>query len=251
MNSHDTAVAVKAAVIKAGGAFMIDRETSVAGKALGLRTLGFYFGGRGGALGVVDADVVAAAMTFFPPDHVRELWNQAAAVLPPTEVAVHYAGACHTWGRANLGAPDLTPLERLCTLAERVIAAADPAGRPLFAAWRAMPMPDDPPARAAHLLHLLREHRGGSHALAVLASELSPLQAIVAGPHGTAHARFFGWPEPYPDAAPLLERWQTAEEITDRLVAVAYGALSEDEGDELATLLGATRAAAVPASLHG
>src|SRR3982751_3883877 len=48
--------------------------------------------------------------------------------------------------------------------ARRVLGEADPAARPLFAAWRAMPIPEDSRgARAAVLLHLLREHRGGAH----------------------------------------------------------------------------------------
>ena len=94
---------------------------------------------------------------------------------------------------------------------------------PLFAAWRAMPLPDDSPgARAAVLAHLLREHRGAAHLLAVRASGLSPLEAIIAGPEGEAGATAFGWQPPFPPFEPLVRRRSWAEALTDRIAGEAF-----------------------------
>jgi hypothetical protein len=123
-------------------------------------------------------------------------------------------------------------------LAERVIVAAETAGMPLFAAWRAMPIPDDAPAaRAAVLAHLLREHRGAAHLVAIRASGLSPLDAIISGPEGEAGATAFGWQPPYPAFEPLVRRRAWAEALTDRVAGEAYRVLDAKERLELVDML--------------
>ena len=102
---------------------------------------------------------------------------------------------------------------------------------PLFAAWRAMPIPDDSPgARAAVLAHLLREHRGAAHIIAIRASDLTPLEAIIAGPEGEAGATAFGWQPPYPPFEPLMRRRAWAEAVTDRIAGEAYRVLDARSG---------------------
>src|SRR4029434_4894210 len=87
------------------------------------------------------------------------------------------------------------------------VTAVDGAGLPLFAAWRAMPVPDTAPgAQAAVNLHLLHEHRMGVHVVAVRPAGLTPLQAIIAGPEGETGAVAFGWQPPYPPAGPIGAR---------------------------------------------
>jgi hypothetical protein len=49
---------------------------------------------------------------------------------------------------------------------------------------------------------------------------LTPLEAILTN-EGRGQAKFFGWPEPFPDSAPLRHKHDEAEAITDRLAAVA------------------------------
>src|SRR6185312_17226025 len=98
-------------------------------------------------------------------------------------------------------------LPKLVELAERVVVSAEAAGMPLFAAWRAMPLPDGAPsARAAVLAHLLREHRGQAHLLAIRATGLTPLEAIISGPQGETGATAFGWQPPFPPYEPLVRR---------------------------------------------
>lgn len=241
MTPEETVAAVRGGVARVGGAFMLDPATRTAGEGHGYRPWAWYYAGRGGVLDDVDADVVAAAMGFLPPTLVRKGWEQAAGVAAPRVSAQRYAEACAQWGRRVLA--DVPGLERLCALAERVAVAAGVPALPLFAGWRALPLPADPPARAAMCLHVLREHRGGAHLVAVLASGLSPLEAIVAGPEGEPNARFFGWPQPYPEVEPLRARRSRAEDLTDALVAPAYAVLDPDERAELAGLVAAVDAA--------
>lgn len=242
MTPEETAAGLKRAVQKIGGAFMTAPETIERGNELGYDAWAFYYAGRGGVLGDVDADVVSAAFAFMPPQRVRTAWETARGVSAPDVTARHYAECCARWGRAHLG--DAPGLERLCTLAQRVVDAAGVAALPVFAGWRAMPSPEDAPARTAHLFHLLREHRGGLHVVAVLATGLSPLEAVVTSHYGVKNAEFFGWPEPYPDPVPLEGLRDAAEALTDELAAPAYAALDEGERDELADLA-ATAAKAV------
>jgi len=221
-------------IVTLGGAFMLDDATTARGAELGLDLAGFYGLGRGSVLGDVAPDVVAASFPFVPGEVVCAVWRSARGVLAPADAVGHYVEACRDWGRTHLvGA---TGLERLCELLERVIDAGSVTSNPLFAGWRAIALPDDPAGRAAQLLFVAREQRGGPHVVAVLASDLTPLEAVIAsgGPDGAA---LYGWPEPYPDAAALAERHTDAVRLTDRLVAPAYAALDEREGATLLAVL--------------
>lgn len=242
MDPVRTAAAAAGPVWRLGGAFMLDPATRAAGAARGLSAWGCYYGGRFGVLGAAPASVVAAAGVFLPPERVASGWGKATAALPPHDLVDLYAGACRTWARRHLAG--LAAAGELATLLDRVVGAAEPAGLPLFAGWRDVPLPADPSGRCGQLLHVLREHRGGLHGLAVLATGLTPLQAILASDGGPALAAWFGWPEPYPDPAPYLAARAAAEQLTDRLAAPTYGELDVPERVRLVELLGAAEATA-------
>jgi hypothetical protein len=233
---EETARAVKAAVIGVGAAFGHESAFTDAGQRLGLDRWAFYFGGRAGVLGPVDADVVAAVCGFFGPGLVRPAWESALAAAAPRDIAAEDARLCVAWARRHLAS--LPGVGRLADLADRVVAAADASGRPLFAAWRALPnAASDPAARAGLGLLRLREHRGAGHLLAVAAEGLTPLAAILAGP-GPAKAAANGWPAPYPSAADdASRRLAAAEQRTDALAGAAYACLDEGERAELVELL--------------
>ena len=72
------------------------------------------------------------------------------------------------------------------------------------------------------MLHLLHEHRMGVHVVAVRASGLTPLEAIIAGPEGETGAVAFGWQPPYPPAGPIVRRLMWAESVADSLAGQAY-----------------------------
>jgi hypothetical protein len=237
---EQTAAAAKSAILELGDAFRHDPPTTRKARQLGLTGWAFYVAGRAGALGDVGPDTAAAAMAFIASEAVRDGWETARKVASPYEIAGYNVAECGRWGRQNL--ESFYGLARIVELAERVVADADPAGMPLFAAWRAMPVPEDAlGARAAVLLHLLREHRCGAHIQAVRASALTPLEAIVAGPDGEAGATAFGWQPPYPSFAPLARKRAWAEALTDRIAGEGYRALEPEERRELVDLLEGAR----------
>lgn len=196
----------------------------------------FYVAGRGGALGD-DArpETVAAAMGVIAPDAVRAGW-EAAGKVGPGDVAASRLAECARWGEERLS--DLPALADLVDLGERLVVAADAVAMPLFAATRAMPMPDGGPgARAAVLVHLMREHRAGALLIAVRACGLSPVEALIAGPEGEEEALAFGWRPPFPARMPLLRRYSYAEAMAHRIAGQAFAALTGPERSDLVRLL--------------
>jgi hypothetical protein len=236
MTPAQTAAAVKDAVGGFGFAWMSDADVRARGKAeLGLRGRSLYHLGRAGVLGDVPVEVVVAVEAFFPPEVVRSAWEEGRLIVEPFDAALFYAGCCADVARARFA--DDARTARCAQLVERVVDAAEPAGLPLFAGWRLLPRPDDAPGRLGLLLNVLREHRGAVHAAAVAAMGIPPLAAIVAGSHGESNARFFEWPEPYPDPALWRARWDAAEDLTAAAAGVPYDALDGDERAELVDLL--------------
>jgi hypothetical protein len=219
-----------------GSAFMLHPETMArAGEQGYADPFAFYFAGRGGVLGDVDASVVVAAMGWFAPDMVRTLWDEGVTVAGAREGARRYGAACAAWGRDHL--TGLDSVERLASLAEQLVAGTEPSGLPLFAGWRAEPLVDDAPGRAMQLIHVLREWRGGLHLVATTAAGLSPLEAILTN-EGAAQARFFGWQGDFPDCRHLQSRFEDAQQRTNTLAAAIYErSLTEAERAELAELM--------------
>ncbi|HEY7485202.1 MAG TPA: hypothetical protein VH912_12135 [Streptosporangiaceae bacterium] len=244
-----TAAAVKWQIVRLGGGFMISREAKAYSEWTGLQGWGPYMRGRCGVLGDVDADVVTAAVGFFPPAEVRAAWDSGRGT-PAAETMQAYTRVCQEYGRRKLAG--FADADRLAELMEPVARSADVAGAPLFAGWRALPLPPDGPARVLQLAHVLRELRGGRHLAAVLATGLTPLEAVLSGgsqlvADGADNARYFRWPEPYAEVTDEMRARRTrAEELTDDLVAPAFAALTDAEADELVALLDKACAVAFP-----
>lgn len=218
------------------GAFAESPQTLRRARVLGLSGWAYHVSARAGALGAVRPETVAAAIGFIAPDAVTDGWEAAARTTPPAEVAEWHLHELCRWGAENLAS--FPRLARLLELSTQVVSAVDGAGLPLFAAWRAMRLPEpDPAARAAAALHLLHEHRLGIHVVAVRASGLTPLEAIIAGPEGETGAVAFGWQAPYPPKGPLVRRLMWAESVADSLAGKAYATLDRNERAELLGLL--------------
>lgn len=239
-----TATEVKMPIGRLGGGFMLSREAKALCEEYDLGPRELYFRGRCGVLGECDADVVTSVAVFFPPEHVEKNWNGGRKL--PVERAVElYTRACHEWARRRLG--DYDGCARIAELLQPVVENASPVGAPLFAGWRAVPLPSDAPGRAVQLMHVVRELRGGLHANAVVAAGLHPLDATLAADHGGTPlgqspgeviAKFFEWPEPYPVPGPdVIARRAAVEETTDDLMAEAFSVLTDSESDELIALL--------------
>lgn len=231
MTPEQTAAASAASIGGLGSHFMLDMATYATAAELGFEGMAFYFGGRGGALGEVHPDVVAAAFVFFNPETVAAGWTSAGGVMGRVEAAMAFAQCGHRWAEAHL--PASLDAAALAHLAGKVLEAASPAGAPLFAAWRALPEPDGDAALALHRMNVLRELRGGLHGGAVLASGLTPEVAVeVRTPF---MSQLFGWAEPG-DASAHQAAWEVAEAGTNRAMAPAFAVLDERERERFVAL---------------
>ena len=248
--SHVMAVvaASKEPIFDLGGRWMSSDEEEAATAEAGFEGWQLYFLGRHGVLGDVDADVIVSAAFFFEPEHLSREWDAGRAVMSPPDAVEIYVDLCHDWGRQHLKGFD--GADRLSELAEKVIEGTDVAGLPLFAGWRALPIPLDPSSRCAHALQLLREHRGGCHGIAMVACGLSPLMTVLANEHNTHTLEEFGWLPPYPEVTDADRRRRArVEKLTDELVALPYELLTPAEGDEFVQLLQAADAFVGPAGV--
>ncbi|GAA0508137.1 hypothetical protein Ade02nite_49460 [Paractinoplanes deccanensis] len=240
MTPEQAAATAKTGLATIVGAFAESPQTLRRARLLGLSGWAYHVSARAGALGDVRPETVAAAIGLIAPEAVIDGWEATAKTSAPMEVATWHLHELCTWGADQLGG--FPRLGRLHELARRVVNAVDYAALPLFAAWRAMPVPEQAAgAQVAVLLHLLHEHRLGVHLVAVRASGLTPLQAIIAGPDGETGAVAFGWQPPYPPAGPIVRRLMWAESVADAMAGQAYASLDTAERVELIGLLESLR----------
>ncbi len=161
----------------------------------------FYFGGRGGMLGDVGADVVVSALGWFEPGAVRAMYTEGAGVAGAKEAAARMAEAHAKWGEKHFGERDGHRRHRRRHRGDgrRPRGLGHPALRRVAGCRAGC---DSAAGRAAQLMQILREWRGGLHLVATTAAGLSPLEAILSN-EGEGQAKFFGWSAPFPDAAIL------------------------------------------------
>ncbi len=178
----------------------------------------FYFAGRGGMLGEVGVEVVISALGWFAPDAVRAMYIEGIGVTSATGAAARMAEAHGKWGEKHYA--QVEGLEGIVAVTEELVDGLEGSAIPLFVGWRDASRSPSPAGRAAQLMQILREWRGGLHLVATTAVGLSPLEAILTN-EGPGQAKFFGWSEPFPDFAPIKAKHDEAEEITDRLCASA------------------------------
>jgi hypothetical protein len=237
-------------------------EIVEAGKGVGLA--GFwmtYFAGRSAPMGEVAAPVVTAAFYNFAPAMVAraipEAWSRAA----PAAVLEAVLGGVEAALQRLLG-EQLTSVEvsLAAAIAREAAEAAVTAGRPLAAAWAAVPWPDSPSMQLWLALSVLREHRGDGHVAALVAADLDGCEAhltLVAAGRSTRETqqRARGWTDEDWDAAAsrLVHRgWldgaggltatgraarDEIEHTTDRLATVPWQAVGTERAERLRSLL--------------
>ena len=237
MSSRALSDAVSPFFSDLGSKYMLDPATAEIGKAAGYPDgFSFYFAGRGGVLGDVDADVVYAAFAFFDHGITKKMWERGVKVEGARKAATRYAGAADAWGKAHLA--KFSKAARFNELAEKVAGSVDSVGLSLFAGLRSEPLSSDPIARSYRLVTWLRELRGCLHINAIVAEGLTAKEAVLSSENGDFFAKLHGYQEPYPDVSHLKERRAKAEETTARLMADVYErALSADERAEFAALV--------------
>jgi hypothetical protein len=137
-----------------------------------------YFAARAAPFGPVDPAVVVATFYVFAPALVARAVPAVWDAAPPAEWAAARAEGVAAALHRVLGEPDVT---EAVSLAREACAGLGAAGRPIYAAWSAMPWPEDPLLQLWHAGLLLREHRGDGHVTALMAAGLDPVEALVTG----------------------------------------------------------------------
>jgi hypothetical protein len=156
-------------------------EPNEAMAALGFR--GYwdgYFAGRSAPLGRVPAEVVDAAFYNFAPGevarHVPKVWETTT---PEAAHAARQQGCVAALVRILDDLVGTPGLSRAADLLTRAAVGAPVEGRVMYAALRALPIPEEPIARLWHAANMLREHRGDGHIVALMAEQVDRTEAHV------------------------------------------------------------------------
>jgi len=216
-----------------------------------------YFAGRAAPLGRAPAEVVHAIFYNFADGevarHIPRVWTAAT---PDDALAAREQGSVAALRRILDDVAESPGLARAAELATKAATSAPTEGRALYAALRALPVPEEPVARLWHASTLLREHRGDGHIAALVAEGIGgteahvlhalsagmpaekfgrvhhlpaeQLAAVVAGMRARGLIEVSGWL-----SDPGRESKERVESLTDDLAAPAYDSLGPGELDEL------------------
>ncbi|WP_199439616.1 SCO6745 family protein [Umezawaea beigongshangensis] len=181
-----------------------------------------YFGTRAAPLGAASPELVTALFyTFHPAKVARAVPAVWATASPQRYLEARLAGADAAL-RRMLG-DDVTGPEvaEAAALAREAAEVTCTAGRPLAAANRALPWPEEPHLVLWQACTVLREARGDGHVAALVAAGIGPCEALVLfGADTGLDAEYLrgarGWPE---------ASWQRARHaLADR--GLFYGGLT-------------------------
>ncbi len=230
-----------------------------------------YFAGRAAPLGLVPAAVVDALFYNFAPGevarHIPKVWRTTT---PEAAIAARRAGCAKALRRILGARVDDAAFARTTELLLKAATGAPYEGRPMYAALRSLPIPDDVVTRLFHAASLLREHRGDGHIAALMSEGVGGLEAHVllaldmdmpAEKFGRIHHLPAAQIEAVVDA--MRDRgliggdgWlsaegravkQRVEALTDDLAAPPYECLEPAERDELIAALEPIAAALIAA----
>jgi hypothetical protein len=169
------------------------------------------------------------------------MYAEGVGVAGARGAAERMAEAHAKWGDKYYAGVD--GLEEAVTVSEELVDGLEGSAIPLFVGWRQAPKSETAAGRAAQLMQMLREWRGGLHLVATTAVGLSPLEAILTN-EGEGQAKFFGWSEPFPDVTAIKAKHDEAEAMTDRLCAATLAdALPADKLPAFETAVASFRAA--------
>src|SRR3954453_18506297 len=220
-----------------------------------------YFAGRAAPLGLAPAEVVDALFYNFAPGEVaRHIPNVWRTTTPEAAIAARQTGCANALRRILGDRIDSPAFARATELLTKAATSAPVEGRPMYAALRAIPVPDDVVVRLFHAASLLREHRGDGHIAALMTEGIGGLEAhVLFALDMNMPAEKFGRIHHLPaaqltavidgmrdrgligDDGWLNERGravkQRVEALTDDLAARPYEALEPDELDELMATL--------------
>src|SRR5579863_754204 len=137
-----------------------------------------YFAGRAAPLGLTPAEVVDALFYNFAPGevarHIPKVWRTTT---PEAAIAARQMGCVKALRRILGDRADASGFIRAAELLIKAATSAPYEGRPMYAALRAIPIPDDVVTRLFHAASLLREHRGDGHIAALVTEGVGGLEA--------------------------------------------------------------------------
>ena len=139
-----------------------------------------YFAGRAAPLGLAPAEVVDALFYNFATGevarHIPKVWRTTT---PEAAIAARRAGCANALRRILADHVGTPAFARTTDLMMKAANGAPFEGRPMYAALRALPIPDDVVTRLFHAASLLREHRGDGHIAALVVDGVGGLEAHV------------------------------------------------------------------------
>lgn len=148
--------------------------------ALGLPATHHYFASRGAAFGPVAAEVIVATFFNFPPYMADAVIPDAWSIASPADIQqARMRAAGRVLRRLAADTLDADGIAEATTLAGRMVDGVGDAGRPLAAANRAVPEPDDPWERLWQRVTVIREWRGDVHIAALVAASVDPVEALL------------------------------------------------------------------------
>jgi hypothetical protein len=214
-----------------------------------------YFAARSAPLGMVSPDVVTAIFYNFAPERVAKALPAAWQIAgPEAALRARQESAVAALRRYGLSADE--NVTAAAELAGKAARQAPLDGRPLFAANRALPWPDDPLAALWHAATLLREQRGDTHVAVLAAAGVSGRECnVLQAASGAVQRDYIARARDYDDAEWSYHEQQLAERgllnddgtptaagrelkdhiesTTDALALSALDALSDDEVETL------------------
>lgn len=148
--------------------------------AVGLPATHHYFASRAAPLGPAPAELVTATFFNFPPHMVEAVIPDAWTIASPADIqAARMRAAGRVLRRLAGEALDASRLAEATTIAGRMVDGVGDAGRPLAAANRAVPEPDDPWELLWQRVTVIREWRGDVHIAALVAASVDPVEALL------------------------------------------------------------------------
>ena len=139
-----------------------------------------YFASRAAALGPASPELVTAVFFNFHPAMVARALPDAWTLASPEDVVAARLETADVALRRLIPGHVGSPAEaEAAALAREAVEAPALSGRPLFAALRSLPWPDQTHLVLWHACTLLREHRGDGHVASLTAAGLDGCEAHV------------------------------------------------------------------------
>mgnify|MGYP003323613514 FL=1 len=139
-----------------------------------------YFATRVAPLGAVSPETVQSLFFYYSPDRSHRAIPAAWSFATPNEVlAARFRGMDQALRRELGSLFDSQEVFIAVELAQQAIAATSGTGRTLYSGWNSLPWPDEPHLALWQACTVLREHRSGSHLLALATEELDGPQSVI------------------------------------------------------------------------